>query len=421
MQRFLILLLLLGCFHLGCTQTIQEEPNRQNAPEQLSKPYVILISLDGFRWDYVSRFKPPHLSKFIEGGVQAESLIPCFPSKTFPNHYCIATGMVPERHGLVDNNFYLKELDAVYTMSKREMVENGKLYGGTPLWVLAEQQGMVSASYFFVGSEADVKGIRPSYWVHYNGRVPEETRVQQALDWLQLPEAKRPHFITLYFSNMDDAGHSYGPNNDEKLSAALAPLDQALGKLFDGVAALKLPVNIIIVSDHGMTEVANDHFIPTEPLLDDEKYIAVNNGPLIHFYLKEGVNKEEVFQTLQARAPASHCKVFKTEDFPFYRDSISNQRLGDLIALVDHPYYFVDSRRLGFLSREGGVKGEHGFDPAIRDLQGIFYANGPQIKAGLTIPSFKNVHIYPLVCRLLGLQIPEGIDGKAEVLETIIN
>ena len=188
-----------------------------NSKASLEKPYVILISLDGFRWDYVEKYKPPHLSNFIKNGVKAESLIPSFPSKTFPNHYTIATGMYPDKHGIIGNSFFSYKKNTTYKLGNRETVEDGTFYGGTPIWILADKNQMVSASYFFVGSEADIQGKHPTYYKIYDGSIKNETRVTQALNWLALPKEKRPHLITMYFSDMDDTGHDFGPNNDTEI------------------------------------------------------------------------------------------------------------------------------------------------------------------------------------------------------------
>lgn len=409
----LLLLLLSGSLAWGQAAGL-------NAPDQLDKPYVILISLDGYRWDYTRRFEPPNLSRLIEEGVQAEGLIPCFPSKTFPNHYSIATGLRPEHHGLVDNAFFDPTRNTTYQIRNREVVEDGTWYGGTPLWVNAEQAGMVAASFFFVGSEADVQGIRPSYWQRYDGSVPNPKRVAQVLDWLRLPETQRPHLITLYFSDMDDTGHAFGPNRDDKLRESLLALDETLGELFRGVQDLGLPVYTFIVSDHGMADVPLDHFLPIDPLLDEARYQVVNNGPLAHLYLRDSTDAAQVLAQLKAQE--DHFKVYALADFPFYEDKGDDPRLGDLILMTDFPYYFTDARRLGMMRRsDNPVRGEHGFDPALMDMHGIFYAQGPEIKAGLTIPRFSNVHIYPLICRILGLPLPEaGIDGDSAVLAPIL-
>lgn len=412
-MRILFSLALLFLFSHHCRA-------QANRPEHFGKPCVILISCDGFRYDYVKRFRPPHLLAFIEEGVQAASMISSYPSKTFPNHYTIATGLYPENHGLVDNTFYDPARGELYRISKREAVEDGSWYGGLPLWVNVEQNGMVAASYFFVGSEADIQGKRPSYYFRYEGTTPNETRVRQALDWLALPEAQRPHLITLYFSDMDDAGHRYGPSDDENIGATLMKLDEALGQLFEGVKNTGLPVNIIIVSDHGMIDVSPDKLINIDPLQQEEKYFIANNGALAHVYMKEGEDREAACRFL--REQQNHFRVYKAEDFPFYRPRRAYApRLGGLILLPDYGYYLSDSRRIA-QARQGGFKqgGEHGFNPEFQEMHAIFYASGPAFKKGLEIPSFRNVHVYPLICRILGLPIPEDIDGRVEVLQGIL-
>ena len=191
-----------------------------NTAESIEKPYIILISLDGFRHDYVDTYNPPHLSSFINEGSQAASLIPSFPTKTFPNHYTIATGMYPDNHGLLANSYYDYNKKKTYSIGNRETVTDGSFYKGTPLWVNANSTGMVTASYFFVGTEADIQGVHPTYYYNYDGKVTNQERVDQAIKWLEMPEETRPHLITLYFSDMDDTGHRYGPNNKEKLKGS---------------------------------------------------------------------------------------------------------------------------------------------------------------------------------------------------------
>ena len=411
MKRYLFLFLLsLFCQAAGA---------QTNRPEHYARPYVILISCDGLRYDYVERFRPPHLLRFIEEGAQAASMISSYPAKTFPNHYTIATGLYPENHGLVDNTFYDPERGELYRTSNREAVEDGTWYKGTPLWVNAEQNGMVAASYFFVGSEADIQGVRPSHYFNYEGSTPNERRVQQALDWLALPEARRPHLITLYFSDMDDAGHRYGPSDDEHIGAALLELDKALGLLFEGVKATGLPVNTIIVSDHGMIDVTPDKLINIDPLEQEGQYRIANNGALAHVYLEKGASHQAAYQFLKSKE--DRFRVYAIEDFPFYRSCQKNPRLGDFIVLPGYGYYLSDSRRIAQV-RQGNFTqgGEHGFNPEFPEMHAVFYANGPAIRKGMKIPSFRNIHVYPMVCRILGLPIPEGIDGRVEVLEGIL-
>jgi predicted AlkP superfamily pyrophosphatase or phosphodiesterase len=387
---------------------------------EISDPqYLLLISLDGFRWDYAERFQPPNLIKFISSGVQAESMLSSFPSKTFTNHYTIATGMYPNNHGLVDNSFFDSDKNLVFGMGKRELVEDGSWYGGTPIWVQAAKAGMPTASFFFVGSEADVQGVRPTYFYRYDGAIPNDQRVQQVLDWLKLPPAERPRIITLYFSDMDDVGHRHGPNDDDKLREKLLALDASLGRLFEGIDATGLPVNVVIVSDHGMSPISVSQLLPIEQLEDNERYKTVNNGALAHIYLNSGTDGEAVYRDLKAME--KNYRVYRTAEVPYFETPPTNPRWGEFIAIPDEGYYFVNARTMGFRKTGGQAEiGEHGFDPERREMHGIFYAKGPALKAGTTIPSFKNIHVYPLMCRILGLDIPLDIDGNPEVLDGVL-
>ncbi|UWX54967.1 ectonucleotide pyrophosphatase/phosphodiesterase [Maribacter litopenaei] len=289
-------------------------PPVKNSRESLDKPYVILVSLDGFRWDYVERFNPPFLKSFIQNGVKASSLIPSFPSKTFPNHYTIATGMYPDKHGIVGNSFYSHKKDRTYRIGNREFVEDGTFYNGTPLWIQAAKSGMLSASYFFVGSEANIQGIRPSYYKKYDASVKNEERVSEVLQWLSLPETKRPHLITMYFSDMDDVGHRFGPNGGAELKRTLMALDQNLKALYEGVQATKLSVDIIIVSDHGMANVPKERYIPVDPILNDSLYTVVDNGAILNIHLNNNLKEDSILLNLKQKE--NHFKVYKTTETP---------------------------------------------------------------------------------------------------------
>ncbi len=391
---------------------------------QQKDPIVILISLDGFRYDYVERFGPENLTRFIASGTAAKGLIPSFPTKTFPNHYTIATGMLPEHHGLVDNSFYEPFKDQVYTMGAREVVQDGYWYGGKPLWVLAEENGMKSTSYFFVGSEAPVQGIRPSEYFDYDGKVPNLTRVAKVFEWLALPDADRPRLITLYFSDMDDAGHAYGPDNDEKIKAALTKLDHELGALFEGIQSFDLPIHVILVSDHGMATVKKEKLINLDELTQGIEGRLVNNGALVHVHLKNSSEKEAAIAKI--RASNSHVTIDPLTQNENYTDtSRYPQRFGDFLIIPEFGYYLADNRgMMRYQNRSALLKteefGEHGFSPKNREMWGIFYAKGPKIKEGYSIDAFQNIHIYPLVCQILGLPIPGDIDGKKEVLDTVL-
>lgn len=416
----LLLLFCLGFLISSCDSQIEQSKLvKKNSPNQIDKPYVLLISLDGYRWDYTQRFKPKNLSEKIARGVSAKSMISCFPSKTFPNHYSIATGMYPENHGLVNNSFYDAEKDLVYKIGNREIVEDGSWYGGTPLWVNAAKQGMVTASFFFVGSEADIQGYHPTYHYKYDGSISNETRVEQIINWFELPEDKRPHLITAYFSDMDDVGHRVGPNSDKELSEKLETLDKTLGQLFKGLEKTGLPINVIFVSDHGMAPIPVPQLMPIESIEDEEKYKTVNVGAIVHLYMNEGIDRNEVYNDLKSKE--NHFTIYKIEENPFYKTSNTNPRLGDLLIVPEYGWYFKSLRQIGFIKKGKYQEiGQHGFDPSIQDIHAIFYAFGPAFKSGLTIEPFENIHVYPLVCEILGLKVPEEVDGDIKILGNIL-
>lgn len=390
-----------------------------NSKTAMNKPYLILVSLDGFRWDYVDKYNPPHLSDFIAQGVKAEALVPTFPSKTFPNHYSIATGMYPDKHGLLGNSFYSYKKDLTYKIRNREMVEDGSFYGGSPIWVQADKASMVSASYFFVGSEADVQGIRPTYYHRYDGKIKNEARIAQALQWLSIKKKNRPHMITMYFSDMDDVGHDFGPNNDKKLKNRLFKLDRQLGSLLKGIEETGLPVNIIIVSDHGMASQSTENLIAINDVYNDNLYTLINNGALVNIHPKKNVPIDSVFSFLKKKE--RHFKVYKTSNAPGFEYTPKNKDWGTLQLIPDKGHYFVSATRIEALKKSKiRTTGVHGFDPKYQDMHGIFYAKGPAFKEGFTVPAVKNIHVYPILCKILGLQVPDDIDGKIEELESIL-
>lgn len=410
---------------LSCTSTKKVTPDTSrevtttNSKEALEKSYVILISLDGFRWDYVDRYNPPHLSAFIKDGVKAASLIPSFPTKTFPNHYTIATGMYPDKHGLLANTFYSYEKEATYLIRDREKVVDGSFYGGTPIWVNANNAGMVTASYFFVGTEANIQGITPTYYYNYDGKVTNQARVAQAMRWLYLPAHKRPHLITMYFSDMDDAGHRYGPNNTDEIGKAVLNLDTILGDLFKGIQNTGLPVNVIIVSDHGMLEVPVDKLIATETIKNDSLYMTIDNGVILNIHPKYEQQTDAIYADLQSKE--GHFKVYKTADTPYFEYTPTNKNWGAIQVLSDEGYFFSSNRSIErYKASPQQVVGHHGFDPEVKEMHGIFYAKGPDLKKGYVHPSVKNIHVYPLLCELLGLDIPSDIDGDLNQIESVL-
>jgi len=386
-------------------------------------PYVVMISFDGFRYDYVQKYAPKHIKKFIKKGTAATSMLPSYPSKTFPNHYTLVTGLYPAHHGLVDNSFYDAGRDAFYTMRQKDKVEDPYYYGGLPLWQLVQQNGMKAASFFWVGSEAPIQGVYPTYYHNFNNSIPNKNRIQAVFDWLNLPEAERPHLITVYFSQVDSIGHKFGPNAPET-QAAVKEADNLVGMLMAGLKKIDLPVNVILTSDHGMYEMKNeaDKFLYTEDVLaglDNKDFVFVNSGTHANVFLKDKSKEEEFFKRIAAKE--NHFKVYKRADIPKNLHYNDHPRIGDLTLMAETGYSFYSRESLTKKPETRKVWGVHGFDPyTTPEMGAIFYANGPNIKKGKTIPEFQNIHVYPFIATLLGIPVPQNIDGDAKVLEGII-
>lgn len=387
---------------------------RSNGAEQQDKPYVILISADGFRYDYAEKHKAEHLLALANQGVKAASMVPSFPSVTFPNHYTIVTGLYPSHHGLIDNSFYDRNLKRFYSY-KGKTAGEGIWYGGTPLWVLAEQQKMVTASYFWVGSEADIQNTYPTYYYKYNQVTSIDKRIQTVVDWLKLPAEKRPHLITFYFPQVDHEGHKHGPNSPE-VGRAVHFVDSAVYELTKAVNKTGLKVNFIFVSDHGMTmpDIVNTLKLPAS--VDTSKYIIGDHGLMIDLYAKNPDDIQKTYEQLKKKAKdyQVYLRVNIPKHYHYSKSDDRYGRIGDIILITDYPKVFnIHNSKLD--------PGWHGFDPdVVKDMHAIFYAWGPAFKTNTQIGSFLNVDIFPLVAEILGLKYTFKVDGTRHLANEVL-
>jgi len=390
-------------------------PGRINNAEAQAKPYVIMISTDGFRYDYAKKYHAENLLKLASGGVQAEAMIPSYPSITFPNHWSLITGLYPSHHGLIDNFFYDYKRKEPYAMSNKKNAEDGSWYGGTPLWALAEKQGMVSASLMWVGSASDAGGMRPSYYYPYHEKFKPAEKVEKVVNWLKLPAEKRPHFISLYFPEVDGSGHHFGPDSKET-DDAVHLIDSAIGELVQKVNGLGLKnVNFIFVSDHGMIKV--DGGTPLEipaMLFDKNRFDFYNSQTLLRVYVKNPAEVKTVYKELKA-SKTDDYEVYLDKKLPKYlhfatRDDRYN-RIGQILLIPKAPKIFLEK------GKKTSV-GKHGYNPRIvPEMKATFYAWGPEFKNNVVIDEFANVNVYPLVTEILRLKTDQPIDGKLKVLK----
>jgi predicted AlkP superfamily pyrophosphatase or phosphodiesterase len=393
------------------TQHINLE--NRNSIEQQQKPYVILISADGFRHDYAKKYGAKHLQELSENGVQAESMIPSFPSVTFPNHYSIATGLYPAHHGLVNNTFYDKKKASKYSMGAKDKVRDGSWYGGTPLWVLAEQQHLLAANMFWVGSEAAIKDTRATYYYDFNDKIEIAQRIQAVKEWLSLPTDRRPHLITFYVSEPDHAGHSFGPDAPET-QQAVQMVDSIVYQLTEAVKTTCLPVNYVFVSDHGMTAVDREHPILMPKEIDMEKFTIPSSGTMVDIQAKDKADILPLYK--QLKQVAKDYDVYLKADVPaelhYNAKDDRMDRIGDILLMPHWPKVFSN--------RKPGA-GYHGFQPLkVKDMHATFLAWGPAFKSNRKIPAFENVNVYPLIAQILGLEIMEKIDGKKKMLKKVL-
>lgn len=383
------------------------------------KPTVILISLDGFRWDYLEKFNPPTLNKLAREGARAKWMIPSFPTKTFPNHYTIATGLYPAHHGIVENNVY--DFGAVFTMSKREEVQNPRWWFGEPIWVTAEKQGQIAASYFFVGTETKIEDTQPTFWRAWNGSVPPQMRVDKVLGWLDLPQKSRPTMITLYFSDVDDAGHAFSPDAEET-KYAVGNVDGYIERLMRGLKARKIDknVNVIIVSDHGMAPVnlKNASFLDDKFDFDLAEKILWTNE-IVQIFPKTG-KTDEIFSKINK---LDHATCWKKADIParlHYQDS---PRIAPIVCSSEEGWITTSHKRyddwIADLDDIENPRGAHGYDNRYQSMQATFIAHGAAFKKGFIAEPFENIQVYNLMCRILGLT-PAKNDGNLDAVQNML-
>lgn len=357
-------------------------------------PYIILVSFDGFRSDYINKIDLPNFREFIKNGSSSDALIPCFPSLTFPNQYSIVTGLYPKNHGIVSNIFYDPTQKTVFKY--KETAKDPNYYSGKPIWQLAKENGLKTAAYFWPGSEVTDIKKQPDYFFNYSDTTAYENQITQVLKWLKLSDKERPHFIALYFSTPDSESHSNGPWGLQT-KKAIIKADSLLGYLMTEVRKIQLPINVILTSDHGLTEVKQDIessiFLNEIINLNDTSFKLVTsgqfNGTQAHIYSTNKKKVDSLYQILKRNE--TNYQVYLKRQLP-KRWQYQSPRVGEIL-IIANPNYFLRTRsRELFIkyAKIGSIRGEHGYDPtSLIDMNGIFYANGPNIKAGVRINTLR--------------------------------
>ncbi len=384
------------------------------------KPTVILVSLDGFRYDYLDKYQPKVLNSLAKSGVRAKWMIPSFPTKTFPNHYTMATGLYPSHNGLVENNVY--DFGTVFSMSKRDEVANPRWWFGEPIWVTAQKQGQIAASYFFVGTETLIKNEQPKNWRAYNGRVPNAMRVDKVLSYLDLPQSERPTIISMYFSDTDDVGHEFGPDSEE-IKYAVWSVDNDISRLIDGLKARKIDkkVNVIIVSDHGMA----NYYAKNATFLDDyfdfekmtERILWTNE--IVQIFPKAG-KEDEIYAKINN---LPHVTCWKKAEIPARLNYADSNRIAPIVCSTEQGWITTSHKRYDDWTKDlddpNRPRGAHGYDNRYQEMQATFIAHGEAFKKGFVAEPFENVEIYNVMCKILGLK-PAPNDGKKDLASELL-
>lgn len=386
-------------------------------PSAATAPRVLLISLDGFRWDYLDRPEAANLRALAGRGVRAQRLIPVFPSKTFPNHYSIVTGLTAEEHGIVANSIRDPEL-GLFTLRDTLAQSESRWWGGEPIWVTAELQGRRAASVSWPGSEAAIKGVRPSWWERYWHDEPHEVKLRKILRWLALPPDSAPAIITAYFHDVDGAGHTFGPDAPET-SRAIALVDRTVGAIVQGIAELGLSdvVNVIIVSDHGMAATSAERVIVLDDFIDLSSVEIVDWTPVAAIEPRAG-EVERAYQALHGKHP--RLQVYRKGEVPARWHFNAHPRITEIVAVADEGWTIASRATVArWREREWTHGGAHGYDPELVSMGALFVAAGPGIAQGRLVRPFRNVHIYPLVAHLLRLT-PAITSGSLDSVRAVL-
>ncbi|ACB74942.1 ectonucleotide pyrophosphatase/phosphodiesterase [Opitutus terrae] len=382
-------------------------------------PPLVLISLDGFRWDYCAHYadETPNLHRFMREGTSARGLIPVFPSNTFPNHYSIVTGLYPSHHGIINNQMRDVRLGPKFVSSQRASVQDSRWWHGEPIWATAVRQGRKSGCLFWIGSEAAIEGVRPTWWRPFDPQAPFSDRLAELVRWFSLPEPERPAVATFYFEESNSAGHHFGPDSP-KLARTLRQLDAEIGEIRDRLARLGLTPNYVIVSDHGMTSTSPERVVLLDDYLDlgtvelDFEHSTVGLRP------RPGVDPATVLTAL-AKLPAV-AKAYRAEELPAHFHVDPHSPRVPPIWIVPAEGWQVMSRVSFAKAQREFPQGQHGYDPQLESMHGILIASGPSFQSGGTvIERVENIHIYNLLCAALHLS-PAPNDGDDRLVKAML-
>jgi predicted AlkP superfamily pyrophosphatase or phosphodiesterase len=380
---------------------------------------VVLVSLDGFRWDYCDLHpdETPNLRRMKREGVSARGLVPVFPSNTFPNHYTLVTGLYPAHHGIINNHMFDPRTGEFFHYNTPKSAHEPQWWGGEPIWITAVKQGQVSGCSYWPGSEAEIGGAHATYWRPFDYfDIPFESRLEWVLAWYRRPAAERPAVVTFYIEEANAKGHDFGPDSPE-LVAQLKTIDAQVGQLQAGLIAEGVTPNLVVVSDHGMTAVSHERLLILDDYLDLTSVQIEDAGSTVGLRPLAGTVDE-----LEKRlATMPHAKIYRAEALPAHLHLRGNARIPPLWILPDEGWR-AETRAIAQKPRVRTgqpLRGDHGYDPSFTTMRGIFIASGPAFKSGVQIPEVENIHVYNLLCAVAGLK-PAPNDGDDRLVKAAL-
>jgi len=393
------LFLLLGLN--GCVNSDSDRSDTDQHP-------VLMISIDGLMNDYIERNETPNFDRFISEGVKAEYMIPVFPTKTFPNHWSLATGLYVENHGIISNSFYDYELDARFSYGAPDGQHDSRWWGGEPIWVTAEKQGKTSVNFFWPGSEATFDGLQSTKWVDYDGSIPDSTRIDSIAAWFNPEGDVQADFGTLYFSFVDSRGHRHGPDSPE-VDEAVVEMDRLFGYFMQKLDEVGLSdkINVLLVSDHGMAAQSEDKVVFIDEIINLEDVDMIDWSPVAMIQPDEG-KRDEIFTALKENE--ENYRVYLKDEMPERFHFSNHYRIPEIIMIADIGYTITN--RDNFEER-GVVPGMHGFDNTEPEMFTYFAAKGPAFKVNQTEGPVESVNIYELISHLLQIEPAEN-DGSLD-------
>ncbi|KAK2856478.1 hypothetical protein Q5P01_005213 [Channa striata] len=359
------------------------------------RPKLLLVSFDGFRCDYIDRVPTPNFNILIREGVMVEHVENAYITKTLPNHYSLVTGLYAETHGIVANEMYDPALNRSFSMETDSIYDSRWWEEAVPLWVTVQKAGGRSGAAMWPGSDVKIHGMFPNKYLPYNASVSFESRVERVIEWFSAPKEEAVDFGVLYWEEPDESGHKYGPQSSF-MDRVIVEIDEKLGFLINELkkAGLYEKVNLIVTSDHGMTQLFADNIIELDEYVERDLYTWVDKSPVVGILPKEG-KLDEVYNKLVDANP--NMMVYKKEEIPEHFHYRHNVRIMPIIIEAKEGWTIVQNRSGPFML------GNHGYDNTLHSMQPVFVARGPAFRQNYVTTSMHSVDLYPLMCHILSI------------------